>query len=265
MAELEYDHNLTVQVNDLVKTYGELVAVDHLSFQVHRGEFFGFLGPNGAGKSTTIKILCGLVRQNAGTAQVLGFDTLRQPLEVKRRIGILPEDVNLYERLTGWELLQFSGRIHRLPQAEIEQRGSDLLDLMSLSDDDARKLIVDYSMGMKKKIALACALLHNPRVLFLDEPFNGVDTVTSMAIRNVLQRATDRGLTIFFSSHIMEVVERLCTRVAIINKGRIVAIGTLDQIRQTAGAAEGTSLDDLFVRLVAGGTDHRDLDWLRDT
>jgi ABC-2 type transport system ATP-binding protein len=254
-----------VQIESLSKRYGRVLAVDSLSLRVAPGEFFGFLGPNGAGKSTTIRILSGLLRPTSGTARVLGFDVVEEPLEVKRRIGVLPEEVNVYERLTGVELLELSGRLHGLPRSEVRRRTRDLLDLVALDAPSANKLIVDYSMGMRKKITLACALIHSPRVLFLDEPFNGIDAVTGETIRVFLQRATARGLTIFFSSHVLEVVERLCTRLAIINQGRLLVEGTLAEIQAQAAVAEGTPLHRIFVDLVGGEKrEGLDLSWLGD-
>ena len=253
----------SVIAHGLTKRYGAKTAVDSIDLAVRPGEFFGFLGPNGAGKSTTIKMLCGLIRPTSGRAIVLGRDVAREPVAVKALIGILPEEVNTYERLTGWELLVFSGRMHGMPREGVEERAKDLLRLVEISEQDRHKMVVDYSMGMRKKIALACALLHAPRVLFLDEPFNGIDAVTSDALRHIFQRLTERGVTIFFSSHVLEVVERLCTRLAIIQTGRIVASGTLDEIRVATGHAPDAPLHDIFVRLVGGGGDRGDVAWLK--
>jgi ABC-2 type transport system ATP-binding protein len=254
--------NDSVVLEELTRDFDGTRALDRVSLRVRRGEFFGFLGPNGAGKSTTIKILCGLLRPTSGRATVLGHDVERDALEVKRRIGVLPEEINVYERLTADELLRFSGRMHGLDDGEIDRRAVDLYRLMELSEEDRHRLVVDDSMGTKKKVVLACALLHNPKVLFLDEPFNGIDAVTARAIRTVLTNATERGVTVFFSSHVLEVVEKLCTRLAIIHRGRIRAMGTLDEIRATAGTGEGSSLEDAFVDLVGGRTERGDLDWM---
>ena len=237
-------------------------ALDRIDLRVRRGEFFGFLGPNGAGKSTTIKILSAQLRPTEGRALVLGHDVVREPLEIKRRIGVLPEEINVYERLTADELLRFTGRMHRLPDDVITQRTEDLYRLMELGEDDRHRLIVDDSMGTKKKIVLACALLHNPKVLFLDEPFNGIDAVTARAIRSVLTSATERGVTIFFSSHVLEVVEKLCTRLAIVHRGRIRAQGTLDDVCRQAELPAGSALEDAFVELVGGEVERGDLEWM---
>jgi ABC-2 type transport system ATP-binding protein len=251
----------SVAASGLVKRFGTTVAVDGISLRVGEGEFFGFLGPNGAGKSTTIKMLCGLLRPDAGTVRVAGYELTREPLEVKRRIGVLPEGTNLYERLTGEEFLLFSGRMYGLSLEEARRRAADLLALMELTGDKDR-LIVDYSMGMKKKTALAAALLHRPKVMFLDEPFNGIDPISVRAIRQALRQLTEHGTTIFFSSHVMEVVERLCTRVAIIHHGRIVGEGTVAELRAQAEAGGNSSLEDIFLKLVEARADEAALSWL---
>lgn len=242
-----------IEAQDLVKVYkaekkrSDLIAVDHLNLRVAPGEFYGFLGPNGAGKSTTIKMLTGLLRPTSGRIVIAGFDLAADPLAVKRAIGVLPEDLNLYERLTSYEFLKFAAQMYGLPSAEAERKSRDLLELMELSGD-ADKLIVDYSMGMKKKVALAGAMIHDPRVLFLDEPFNGIDALSSRKIRDVLRQRTEQGTTVFFSSHVLEVVEKLCTRVAIIAHGRLVGEGTMDDLR---AQTQDMSLEDIFVHLVS--------------
>jgi ABC-2 type transport system ATP-binding protein len=246
---------VSISARGLTKVYGKsAAAVDGVDLDVREGEFFGFLGPNGAGKSTTIKMLCGMLRPTQGAITVAGYDMLQQPLEVKRVIGVLPEETSLYERLTGREFLQFAGQMYGLPKTEAVQRSRDLLEVMELTTEQD-KLIVDYSMGMKKKVALAASLIHRPRVLFLDEPFNGIDPVSVRAIRGVLQQLTAHGTTIFFSSHVMEVVERLCTRVAIIARGKIVGEGTIAELRERARSGDGSgagdsSLEDIFLTLV---------------
>ncbi|HEX6121579.1 MAG TPA: ABC transporter ATP-binding protein [Ktedonobacterales bacterium] len=247
----------------LTRAFGEKVAVGNLNLVVRRGEFFGFLGPNGAGKSTTIKMMVGLLRPTAGTAFIGGVDVWRDPLRAKQLIGVLPEQLNLYERLSGRELVEFAGRLYDLPKAEVRHRAERLLDVLALTGD-ADKLVVDYSVGMRKKIALAAALVHRPQVLFLDEPFEGIDPVSSRVIRNILRELTTSGTTIFFSSHIMEVVERLCTRVGIIANGQLVAEGTLAELRQRAGAGAGAdaSLEDVFLNLIGADTREGGLDWL---
>ncbi len=247
-----------VETFQLVKQFGNFVAVDHINLRVNRGSFFGFLGPNGAGKSTTIKMLTGLLAPTSGTLRVLDLDLSAQPMEVKRRIGVVPEDLNLFERLTGAEMLSFTGRMYGLHTEEIRQRSKELLELMELQDEP-RKLIIEYSHGMKKKLALASALLANPDLLFLDEPFEGVDAVTSRIIRDTLKGYVERGSTVFLTSHVLDVVEKLCSHVGIIVKGQLVEQASLDEIRQ------GSSLEERFLKKVGADAEmgHK-LSWLED-
>ncbi len=249
---------LAVETFELVRRFGDFTAVDSINLRVRAGGFFGFLGPNGAGKSTTIKMLTGLLAPSAGRVVVLGRDISAEPLEVKRRIGVVPEDLNLFERLTGAEMLAFTGRMYGLGRAEIAERAPELLALMEL-DAEPRKLVVEYSHGMKKKLALACALIHRPEILFLDEPFEGVDAVASRTLKDLLARLTSRGLTVFLTSHVLEIVERLCTDIAIISEGRLVASGPLEELRRGIAVAGGEeaagsslSLEDYFIRVVGG-------------
>jgi ABC-2 type transport system ATP-binding protein len=260
--------SLAVDTFELVKQFGKFVAVDHLNLYVNRGSFFGFLGPNGAGKSTTIKMLTGLLAPTSGTLHVLGLNIAEQPMEVKRLIGVVPEDLNLFERLTGAEMLSFTGRMYGLGKQEIAQRSKELLDLMELQDEP-RKLIVEYSHGMKKKLSLACALIHRPEILFLDEPFEGVDAIASRTLKDLLSRLTARGLTVFLTSHVLEIVERLCTDIAIISQGKLLASGSLNELRQgirLEGDGEGpVSLEEYFIHLVGGtrpGSEEEVLQWL---
>jgi len=251
-----------VRVRGLVKDYGSARVVDHLDLEVPQGEFFGFLGPNGAGKTTTIRILCGLLRPSAGQIEVAGYDVLEEPLKVKANIGVLPEEPVLYERLSGREMLWYAGRLYGVDGRTVEQRSRDLLRLMALDDHDADRPIVDYSMGMRKKIGLACALLHKPKVLFLDEPFGGIDAVTSRAIYQVLTGAVAGGMTIFFTSHVLEVAEMLCTSVGIIDQGKLRALGTLEQVRAQAGASADTPLGEVFIDMVDPNPTERTADLL---
>ncbi len=252
--QTEFSGEYSIWARGLTKTYqgtkktGDLVAVSGLDLQVAPGEFYGFLGPNGAGKSTTIKMLTGLLRPTSGQIIIAGHDLAVDPLGVKRVIGVLPEDLNLYERLSAPEFLRFAAQMYGLAREDAQRRTDELLNVMELADA-GDKMIVDFSMGMKKKIALAGAMIHEPRVLFLDEPFNGIDTLSSRKIRDVLRQRTQAGTTIFFSSHVLEVVEKLCTRVAIIAKGRLVGEGTMDELR---AQTHDSSLEDIFVHLVAG-------------
>ena len=243
-----------IETRGLTRQFDKKVAVDDLDLTVSTGEFFGFLGPNGAGKSTTINMLVGLLRPTSGTALVDGIDMWKEPLAAKSRIGVLPEGMQLYQRLTAREYIRFSGTMYGVPKAEVEQRTEELLDLLTLTDD-ADKLIVDYSHGMRKKTALAAAIIHAPRVLFLDEPFEGIDAISGRIIRDVLGRLRARGTTIFFSSHILEVVERLCTRVAVISDGRLVAQGSMAELRRQAETGDETTLEELFLRAVGASND----------
>jgi ABC-2 type transport system ATP-binding protein len=259
-----------VETFNLVRQFGHITAVDNINLRVERGRFFGFLGPNGAGKSTTIKMLTGLLAVTSGEARVLGHDVQAEPMEVKRRIGVVPEDLNLFERLTGAEMLSFTGRMYGLQPAEIAERAQELLALMEL-DAEPRKLVVEYSHGMKKKLSLACALIHRPEILFLDEPFEGVDAIASRTLKGLLSRLTERGLTVFLTSHVLEIVERLCTDIAIISQGRLVAVGSLNELRQGIevagqGVTESSpmSLEDYFIHVVGGVRQTSDdvLQWL---
>lgn len=256
---------IAVQTTNLTRRFGDKVAVDQLNLAVTEGEFFGFLGPNGAGKSTTINMLVGLLRPTAGSALIHGIDIWEHPLEAKQQIGVLPEGLNLYERLTAREFIRFAGTMYGLPLPLVEERTTELLRLMDL-EDDADKLIVDYSTGMRKKTALGAAIIHSPRILFLDEPFEGIDAISGRAIRRVLQQLRARGATIFFSSHILEVVERLCTRVAVINDGRLVAEGSMAELREMAQAGEDATLEDLFIRAVGASVEESGgLSWLQES
>ncbi len=251
-----------IVARDLVRVFGQKTAVNHLNLAVQRGEFYGFLGPNGAGKSTTIKMMVGLLRPTSGSVWVGDIDVWKDPLKARSLMGVLPEYLNLYERLSGREFLTFAGHMYGVPQAAISRRSEELLRLLMLVDD-ADKLVVDYSVGMRKKIALAAAIMHNPQVLFLDEPFEGIDPISSRVIRDILHDLTQRGTTIFFSSHVMEVVERLCTRVGIINQGVLVAEGTLQELRERAsGEDKDATLEDIFLNVVGAREESHNLSWL---
>jgi ABC-2 type transport system ATP-binding protein len=259
------DSQAAIVTQGLTRTFGPKVAVNALNLTVRRGEFFGFLGPNGAGKSTTIKMMVGLLRPTAGHVWVGGVDVWREPLAARSLMGVLPEQLNLYDRLSGREFLTFAGHMYGLPKAEVSRRTEELLTVLTLASD-ADKLIVDYSVGMRKKIALAAALIHRPQVLFLDEPFEGIDPISSRIIRNILRDLTGAGVTIFFSSHIMEVVERLCSRVGIINQGTLVAEGTLQELRERGAhngdTQETATLEDIFLQVVGARQEGGNLSWL---
>src|SRR5215212_6999700 len=262
--------SVALETNNLTRDFGSFRAVNQLSLRVAAGCFYGFLGPNGAGKSTTIKMLTGLLAPSGGSVRVLGRDMAAEALEVKRRIGVVPEDLNLFERLTGAEMLSFTGRMYGLGREEIASRSRELLELMELSAEP-RRLVVEYSHGMKKKLALACALIHRPEMLFLDEPFEGVDAVASRTLKDLLSRLTARGLTVFLTSHVLEIVERLCTDIAIISSGRLVAAGSLNELRRgievegEGQSARGPmSLEDYFIHVIGGARQTGDdvLQWL---
>lgn len=252
-----------VEIQSLTRRYDKLLAVDHLNLTVPRGVIFGFLGPNGAGKSTTINMLISVLPPTEGTAKVGGADIREQPLEVKRRIGVVPESLSLYQRLTAAEQVELVGRLHGLSRAAIQERIPPLLDMLEL-DGNANKMILDYSQGMRKKTALACALVHAPEILFLDEPFESIDPISTKAIKSVLRdMVKQRGTTIFFSTHVMELAERFCDQVGIINKGQLMATGSIAELRGQAGLAENASLEDVFIHTVGGDEeDDSFLTWL---
>lgn len=245
-----------VQAAGLSKRFGHVTAVAGLDLAIPRGAFFGIVGPNGAGKTTTLSMLTGLLRPDRGTALVEGVDVWADPLSAKRLMGVVPEGLRLFERLSGSELLTYTGRLRGLPADEIAARSRELLGVFGLWSA-ADQLVVDYSTGMRKKIALSCALMHNPPVLFLDEPFEAVDPVSARTVRDVLTRYTSRGNTVVFSSHVMELVERLCDEVAVIAGGRVVAAGEVADLRGDR------TLEDVFVDLVgARGWGEGALEWL---
>ena len=257
------DPSHAIETHQLTRLFGGRPAVDGLTLAVPEGSFFGFLGPNGAGKSTTINILTGLLAPSGGSGTVLGFDVESQALEIKRRIGVVPDGLHLFERLTGEEHLRFVGEAHGLTPADARRRAGQLLEAMDLAAD-AHKLVSGYSHGMRKKLALSCALIHEPRLLFLDEPFEGVDAVATRELRELLQQlVASRGTTVFLTSHVLEVVDRLCTHVGIITQGRLAACGSLPDLRRGPGGAPRT-LEELFLDTVGASRDGAGdgLDWL---
>jgi ABC-2 type transport system ATP-binding protein len=272
----------TISTQGLTRRFGELLAVDGVNLQVAPGQFFGFLGPNGAGKSTTIKMLTGLLAPSSGQIEILGLDLNTDPVNVKRQIGVVPEGMALFGRLTGSEFLNFAGRMYGLDRITAAQRATELLDFMQLADQP-KKLVTDYSHGMQKKLAMAAAVIHGPKVLFLDEPFEGVDAIAAGTLKSMLQGMIARGATIFLTSHVLEIVERLCSHVAIIHQGRLVAQGSLEELRAgveaqalAAGAgpsgdgasrhvasAEKLTLEEIFLRIVGGSRQaEQELSWL---
>ena len=251
---------LVIATDRLTRRFGEFVAVRGIDLRVERGTFYGFLGPNGAGKSTTIKMLTGLLASTSGRMTVLGTDLAdrKAALAVKRRIGVVPEDLALFDNLTAREYLIFVGRMYLVPRDVLRARIDELLALFSL-DSDTTKLTLEFSHGMKKKLALAAALLPNPDLLFLDEPFEGVDAVAARVIRDTLAGFVARGSTVFLTSHVLEIVERLCTHVGIIVQGELVEQASLEEIRR------GKSLEDRFLeRLGADGAATTKLRWLEE-
>jgi ABC-2 type transport system ATP-binding protein len=240
---------LAVETHGLTRTFGTFQAVAGIDLAVPAGSFYGFLGPNGAGKSTTIKCLTGLLKPSSGTMRILQTDPLADPISVKRRIGVVPEDLALFDRLTAAETLSFVAQVHGIDRATAASRAGDLLQLMDLKDA-AGTLVTDFSHGMRKKLSLAAALLPAPRLLFLDEPFEGIDAIASRQIKDLLLSFVERGGTVFLTSHILEIVERLSTHIGVIAKGRLVAQGPIEELR--AGAAGARSLEELFISLVGG-------------
>ncbi|MGC2419402.1 MAG: ABC transporter ATP-binding protein [Candidatus Acidiferrales bacterium] len=265
-----------ISTEHLSRRFGDLVAVDDMNLRVTAGQFFGFLGPNGAGKSTTIKMLTGLLAPSSGRMEILGIDLTNNPVEVKRQIGVVPEGMALFGRLTGTEYLNFVGRMYGLGRDTTAKRTAELLDFMQLADQP-KALIADYSHGMQKKLALAAAVIHGPKILFLDEPFEGVDAIASGTLKSMLNGMIARGATIFLTSHVLEIVERLCSHVAIIHRGKLVAQGSLEELRtgvqaqatqpeSVAAAAPGEklTLEEIFLRIVGGtrAAAEQELSWL---
>ncbi|NES16348.1 MULTISPECIES: ABC transporter ATP-binding protein [Micromonospora] len=250
------DQHPALSLRGLAKRFDTKVAVAGVDLDVPTGSFYGLLGPNGAGKTTTLSMAVGLLRPDAGQARVLGYDVWADPVRAKGLLGVMPDGVRLFDRLSGAELLAYHGLLRGMDPAVVDQRAAELLDVLALTDA-GRTLVVDYSAGMKKKIGLACALLHGPRLLVLDEPFEAVDPVSAALIRDILHRYVVGGGTVIFSSHVMEVVERLCSHVAILAQGRITRVGTLDEVRGDR------SLEEVFVEVVGGRTaTGEELSWL---
>ena len=263
--------NPAIQTNGLTRLFGALAAVEDVTLSVAPGQFFGFLGPNGAGKSTTIKMLTGLLEPSAGTIDILGQRFGPEARELKRQIGVVPEGMALLGRLTATEYLHFVGRMYGLDAATTNQRTEELLAFMQLAGE-GRKLVTDFSHGMQKKLAMAAAVIHGPKVLFLDEPFEGVDAIAAGMLKNMLTGMINRGATIFLTTHVLEIVERLCSHVAIISKGRLVAIGSLDELRAGVTSAlpgfeqgQRFTLEEIFLAIL-GADGHQEstqeLSWL---
>src|ERR1700730_7742472 len=245
-----------VAVRNLRKVYGEKAAVDDINLEVPRGCFFGFLGPNGAGKTTTIRMLMGLAPPTSGSIELLGLPMPGNSLQAKGKIGLVPDESLLFDHLTGLEFTEFVGRMYGLARSKAKERARELLDLFEL-DSEPGKLIGDYSKGMRKRVAMAAALIHRPELFLLDEPFEGVDAVGARLMKEILLDQVRQGATVFLTSHVLEVVERLCDRVAIINEGRIVLSGTMAELRSGS-----ETLEDVFVRVVGAERPAELLDWL---
>ena len=249
--------NPLIETQNLFKRYGEKTAVEDVSFSVHAGEIFGFLGPNGAGKTTTIKMIVGLLQPTSGIIKVAGYDVQKQSLQAKAVNGYVPDEPNLYPKLTGRELLRFVGDLYNIERQQIERRSEELLRLFDLAQagDDT---IDSYSHGMQQKTALAAALVHDPKILILDDPTVGLDPKSARLIKDILRQMANRGAAVFLSTHIMEIAERMCDRIGIINRGRLIAVGTMDELRQSAAdsnqeqTANGASLEDIFLSLTGG-------------
>ncbi len=251
---------MAIQTTNLTRMFGSQCAVNNVQLSVEQGTIYGFLGPNGAGKSTTIKMLTGILAPTHGDVAVLGMNPWNpdQAIEIKRRIGVVPEGLALFDNLTAREYLTFVGRMFSLPKETIRQRSEELLGILSL-DGVEKKLTLEYSHGMKKKLAFAAALLPNPDLLFLDEPFEGVDAVTSRVIREMLANYAARGSTVFITSHVLEIVERICTHVGIIAKGELVEQTSLEELRH------GSSLEQRFLEKVGNeNAELQHLSWLDD-
>ena len=244
-----------IEVRGLTKAFGQTVAVDRINLGIPTGSFYGLVGRNGAGKTTTISMVSGMLQPTEGMAFIHGVDMWQAPLEAKKHLGVLPDGVHLFDRLTGEQLITYSGYLHGLDKATVAERTADLLRAMDLTEA-AGRTVADYSAGMTKKIALAAALIHAPSVLILDEPFEAVDPVSAANIQDILKGFVGSGGTVVLSSHVMDLVQRLCDHVAIMNEGHILAAGTVSEVRGN------TSLEERFVQLVGGRTSSEGLSWL---
>src|ERR1035441_206515 len=262
--------NPAIHTKGLTRRFGALVAVEDVTLSVAPGQFFGFLGPNGAGKSTTIKMLTGLLEPSAGTIDILGQRFGAESLELKRQIGVVPEGMALLGRLTAHEYLCFVGRMYGLDAPTTNRRTEELLEFMQLANEH-RKLVTDFSHGMQKKLAMAAAVIHGPKVLFLDEPFEGVDAIAAGMLKSMLQGMIQRGATIFLTTHVLEIVERLCSHVAIIHQGRLVANGSIEELRAGVASAlpgaessQKLTLEEIFLSIVgaSGQETAQELSWL---
>jgi len=245
-----------IQLIELTKRFGQLVAVDHINLHVKGGEIFGFLGPNGAGKTTTIKMLAGLLKPTSGRALVDGYDVVAYPMEAKQVVGFIPDQPFLYEKLTGVEFLRFIGSLFGMKKAEIEWRISDLLGLFEL-DGWGDELIESYSHGMKQRLVMSAALLHNPKVIIVDEPMVGLDPKGINLVKRIFRQKSEEGVTIFLSTHTLEIAQQLCHRLGIVNGGKLIAMGTLSELITTLEdkTAQTGTLESLFLALTGKSLD----------
>ncbi|GGK02184.1 ABC transporter [Lentibacillus kapialis] len=239
----------SINLSHLAKSYRKHEAVKDLNLEVNKGELFGFLGPNGAGKTTTIKMLTGLLEPTSGSAQINGIDIWKSPLKAKEKIAYVPDQPNLYPKLTGWDYLEFVASVFRIPNSQFQSKANELLKVFSLTDQ-ANDLIESYSHGMKQKIAICGALMSHPDVLFMDEPTVGLDPKSARTLKNLLRELCDGGMTVFLSTHILEIAEQMCDRVGIIFEGDIIALGTMNELKREDHAGE--SLEDIFLELTGG-------------
>jgi len=247
------NNSIAIEASDLIKNFGNLIAVNKLNLKVKRGEIFGFLGPNGAGKTTTIKLMTGLLKPTSGTVRIMGIDIQENPIEAKKFIGLIPEEPQIYEKLTGKEFLRFMGNLFGMNKKEIEQKIKELLKIFNLTKR-GDELIQSYSHGMKQKIAIAGALIHSPKVLFFDEPTVGLDPKSARIIKDILRFRAEARDCIFMSTHILEIAERICDRVGIILNGKLIAVGNMEELRKLSLEKEG-NLEEIFLQLTGGDED----------
>ncbi|GGF26428.1 ABC transporter ATP-binding protein [Subtercola lobariae] len=254
-ATRELAADTVLSLSGLVKKFGSVIAVDGVDLEVRRGGFYGIVGPNGAGKTTTLSMITGLVRPDEGVVLVNGHDVWKDPVEAKRIIGVLPDKLRLFERLTGRQLLQYSGSLRGLKGQVVRERTDELAEAFGIHDA-LNRLVSDYSAGMTKKVALAASMIHSPRLLVLDEPFESVDPVSADTVTEILQKYVSAGGTVVLSSHSMDMIERVCDGVAIIVHGRVLSSGTVDHVRN------GSTLEDRFIELAGGHKAVEGMEWL---
>jgi ABC-2 type transport system ATP-binding protein len=247
------NNSYAIETFDLSKNFGSLIAVNKLNLKVRKGEIFGFLGPNGAGKTTTIKLMTGLIKPTLGTVKIMGIDIQTNPLEAKRNIGLIPEEPQIYERLTGHKFLKFMGNLFGMDKDEINIKINELLKIFDLTEK-GNELVQSYSHGMKQKMSIAGALIHSPGVLFFDEPTVGLDPKSAKIIKDILKLRAKAGDCVFMSTHILEIAERICDRVGIIQNGRLIAVGDMDELRKLSAEKSG-NLEEIFLQLTGGDED----------